>query len=184
MRTHFGIKSPSRPPSAATDPHFRSRRAAWAVPQFVLLVLLVSVTYGCPFSSAPLLESCPMGDTPCPIGCVHLESDPEACGDCDNVCPDAQVCGQGSCMDVCPAGFVQCGRSCVDISSSDEHCGGCDMACLESVCAGGVCSSCREGLTACDSFCVDLQTDSRNCGFCGNVCSFSKMCNGGACSHH
>jgi hypothetical protein len=107
--------------------------------------------------------------------CVDLETDPQHCGSCDNVCPAGVPCSVGSC--VCPDGQEPCGDVCVDTQSDPQNCGGCGDGCApDKVCWMGVCADTCAGLTDCGDACVDTQTDSDHCGSCDNACP-----NGGAC---
>jgi hypothetical protein len=93
------------------------------------------------------------GATDAKQGCpVHLLTDVNHCGKCDNVCVAENhmtgVCEQGSCA--CEEGWADCDAFDTDqppapdgceteLATSAYHCGKCGNACPSDVCAGGVC---------------------------------------------
>ncbi|MBM4362704.1 MAG: hypothetical protein FJ104_08485 [Deltaproteobacteria bacterium] len=118
------------------------------------------------------------------LGCVDLDTNPYACGDCSTICPDNTACVSGKCdPNQCGFGFVLCestdGSSsapaeCVSLDSSDAHCGRCGNACdaTNEHCSEGKCvSSCGALETGCPgSGCVDLASRVDHCGECGKSC--------------
>jgi hypothetical protein len=112
--------------------------------------------------------------------CVDLETDPQHCGACDNVCPVGVPCNAGSC--VCPEGQEICTGACVDTQSDPQNCGRCGSPCApDEVCWMGVCADTCAGLTDCEGACVDTQNDPENCGTCGNTCDGGNDCVLGGC---
>ncbi len=85
--------------------------------------------------SGPYLEVCD-GE------CIHIQSDPDHCGACGNVCGDEEACLAGQCLDDCGAELTMCSRRCVDLESDNEHCGFCNESCEEGMgCNFGTCVS-------------------------------------------
>lgn len=103
---------------------------------------------------------CPPGQTFCamyavepPWGvCADFTSDPNNCGGCGRVCPEATdrsrgSCEYGVCKRECGARWADCNGNVdddceVDISSDPLNCGGCGVACdaaAGQACAGGRC---------------------------------------------
>src|SRR5262249_35510475 len=94
--------------------------------------------------------SCVEGAVRCNGTCTSLDSDPDNCGACGNVCPDtAPYCSQGVCFDPgCAPGLTWGGISCVDLNSDHSNCGACNRACQqwESCTSGqceGICVGCE-----------------------------------------
>jgi hypothetical protein len=75
---------------------------------------------------------CPTGKACCNGTCTAVNSDPDNCGACGNVCPaSAPICNQGACYD-CPPG--------TNFMWDSGNCGGCGNVCPEgTACAWGVC---------------------------------------------
>jgi hypothetical protein len=138
-------------------------------------------------------------------GCeVDLNSDPDNCGSCGNVCAlpgtvgtcEAGVCVQGPCS----PGFDDCdgdpANGCeTSIAGDPDNCGACGVACsfsnADPLCVSGACQmgACRPGWGDCDgdpaNGCeTNIAGDPNNCGTCGVACSFTNadpLCVGGAC---
>jgi hypothetical protein len=126
--------------------------------------------------------SCWPEKIPCDNVCVDPLRDPSNCGDCNIVCAEDEVCGDGC-----------CGSPCVD-----------NLDCPDNVdfhCELGICSSNDQGPRGCcvlpvdclpdqpdccktaDSiFCVDFRTDPKHCGRCGNDCGEAGCCGGMCCT--
>jgi len=112
--------------------------------------------------------------------CVDVQSDPRACGSCDNACPDGIACVHGVCA--CPAATPDaCNGACLDFRTDPQSCGTCANVCPDAIaCVAGVCN-CPAGTHACGAACVDYATDESNCGSCGNVCFGGVTCTAGRC---
>ena len=135
-------------------------------------------------------------------GCeVDLNSNPNHCGGCGNVCVFPNATGQcvnGVCsIAACAPGFADCdgnpANGCeVDLNSNPTHCGGCGNVCVfpnaTAQCVNGVCSiaACAPGFADCDgnvlNGCeVSLNSDPNNCAGCNNVCPPGATCVNGVC---
>jgi len=127
--------------------------------------------------------SCPEGLEKCNNDCVDLNTNPEHCGSCGNICPDNERCVGGECKIIpCPDGQKQCGDKCVDLKSDSENCGKCNHLCLEQQrCQDGVCT-CPDGQIKCGNMCVDPKSDSENCGKCNHLCLEQQRCQNGVCT--
>jgi hypothetical protein len=113
---------------------------------------------------------------------ADLDSDPNNCGACGNVCsedaPNASpACVAGACGVRCDPGFGDCdgdpSNGCEAPLSDPATCGACDVACSAKApfCDGGACSSaCSGGRVECGMACVDIDTDPSHCGGCGVAC--------------
>jgi hypothetical protein len=115
----------------------------------------------------------------CGAVCTNPTSDPEHCGNCNNVCAVGDVCTNG----VCSCNGMMCGGNCVNLQSSPNDCGMCGTACNNNqACLTGACA-CRPGLTSCNGMCVDVLADPLNCGACGTICNFlmGQRCVDGQC---
>ncbi len=98
-----------------------------------------------------------VGGLCCDGSCSDTYSDPQNCGQCDNVCQPGQLCLYGGCQAVAESCAASApGTAC---QQSDGGLGGC-------------CGTCRQ---------LDLETDPSNCGFCGGICSLGATCVGGQC---
>jgi len=137
-------------------------------------------------------------------GCeVFLQSDPNNCGQCGNICVQRQnsspFCGGGSCLNNCFPGYQDCNGNPVDgcevnLQNDPHNCGACGNNCPSGpqsfpVCnGGGGCSIvCQGGFNDCDhnpfNGCEsNPQNDPNNCGQCGHVCNVGQQCIQGNCS--
>lgn len=144
---------------------------------------------------------CTDGDVECGGACVDLQSDPDHCGVCGQVCESAMACDRGECRDGCRNGREICDRFCVDLDADPDHCGGCGItcvpgvACVDESCDGdcdalcdparelcdGTSCTCRPGLVRCGDLCVDPMTDATHCGECDDPCTGDEACGAGVC---
>ena len=82
---------------------------------------------------------CVSGAVVCDEGCTLLDRDPDNCGACGNVCPDASpACINGTCSECFP-GQTNCGGYCADLLWDSYNCGACGFACPGTPCVEGVC---------------------------------------------
>jgi hypothetical protein len=96
---------------------------------------------------------CVEGAVRCDGMCTFLDSDPDNCGACGNVCTaPTPYCTSGTCS-VCPGvWYTLCNGVCVDTTSDPSNCGGCGQVCAAGEgCYSGVCcdptvSDCSGGL--------------------------------------
>jgi len=137
------------------------------------------------------------------FGCMNLQTDPNSCGTCCNVCPAGQVCCGGKCGPTsqtcgnCGSGTQT--RTCNSAGTAWNAWSACSgavgckpnatMSCTNgtqtcnSSCQWGNCV-CNSGYTACSNGCKDTQTDSSNCGSCGNKCTTTNPdCCSGSCTN-
>jgi stigma-specific protein Stig1 len=127
---------------------------------------------------------CPTGTACCSGTCTSVNSDPNNCGACGNICPAAAPsCNQGVCTaSACAAGLTSCGGVCVDTDEDSQNCGACGNVCPTSApfCNQGVCAvnECAPGLTSCGGICTNTDFDNANCGACGVVCGPGYSCQG------
>ena len=128
--------------------------------------------------------SCPEGLEKCNNDCVDLNTNPEHCGSCGNICPEGENCEDGVCVS-CPEGLEKCDNDCVDLNTNPEHCGSCGNICPDNErCVGGECKiiPCPDGQKQCGDKCVDLKSDSENCGKCNHLCLEQQRCQDGVCT--
>lgn len=149
----------------------------------------------CPSSKcAPPFATCSTSHHLCE---TNLETDPNNCGECGNVCPNdpwildelhvQYVCSSGKCVPTCVSpGFPtwaagDCNGIPEDGCESDltkpDNCGFCGNACGP----GGSCTSDATGATyncetcapnevRCSGTCLDPTMNDDNCGACGHKC--------------
>jgi hypothetical protein len=79
----------------------------------------------------------------CNNQCVDPASDPENCGDCNEICATG-VCLQGDCL-VCSSDQSVCGQTCVNTDTDPDNCGGCGNPCMSGLCSNGVCEAAGTG---------------------------------------
>jgi len=139
------------------------------------------------------LEQC------CKMGCTDIDTDPNNCSSCGNVCPANNTCIAGVCTPnancnggpVCTGVNQCCAAGCTNIDTDTSNCGSCGNACgAGAMCLGGVCQippSCHGGPvctgteTCCGQGCTDTTTDPINCGACNSPCPTGNACVGGVC---
>lgn len=161
----------------------------------------------------PGLACCPDADNSNASGrrCANLETDVEACGNCNLPCRrdlqhTARSCAFGQCQYNCEPGWKRCNADPANLNCGTHtdvdlsNCGSCGNVCggpvLHGVpgCAGGKCEpQCEAGWASCGSpynfGCqVDLMNRADNCGSCGNSCGdkrgvFMADCIGGRCAN-
>lgn len=115
----------------------------------------------------------------CNDQCVNIETDPNNCGACGNVCTGGQTCQNGAC--VCASGEIFCNSECVS-ESDPNNCGGCGNVCTgctqctATSAGGGVAyqctSGCPEGQECDDGVCYVSCSDSGGSWLCdvGSTC--------------
>ena len=149
------------------------------------LTLLASVSFvlaGC--SSVIVVDPCEEGELFCTDGCTEVQSDPQNCGACGEVCTSGLACVDGVCNgNACGAGLLECNGTCIDPQNDSQNCGDCNSVCVDgTVCVAGSCKEgCAPGLAECSGQCVDLSADPNNCGDCGIPCFEGDVCSGGIC---
>src|SRR5262249_4042122 len=84
---------------------------------------------------------CVAGAVDCDGTCTFLESDPDNCGACGNICGGSTpYCSQGACTDCGGFGAAICNGVCVDIFSDALNCGACGRQCAANeYCSFGHC---------------------------------------------
>lgn len=131
-----------------------------------------------------------------------LDSDPEHCGACDNICPaDPQnassQCLGGSCVIECDHGSANCdddlADGCETRLGTPTSCNDCDDQCAltHPFCEydpeqGFICvTNCEPSALVCSGSCVDVSRDTAHCGECDHLCPSaphsSPLCAGGVC---
>jgi hypothetical protein len=151
--------------------------------------------------------ACAAPNTICAGVCVDITTDPNHCGNCQNVCPQGLSCVFGNCQ--CPNGQYECNGACIDLLNDLDNCGSCGIICSQDAkCTNGVCTcsdgtqqcgsvccnpgdncvngtctgGCDSGLSYCGSVCVDLSSDPNNCGDCTVACD-TGICCSGSCTY-
>jgi hypothetical protein len=127
--------------------------------------------------------SCPLDQQNCGGTCANLLTDRTHCGTCGTMCPNGQVCSNGSCMLSCQTGLTNCSNTCVNLATDEANCGECGKPCGPGqICSTGICYTvCTSGLTNCSGQCRDLKFDPNNCGGCNFACNPGKACLNSAC---
>ena len=82
-----------------------------------------------------------------PNTCTFLNSDPNNCGVCGNICGGATpYCAMGLCTDCGGFGAAFCDGVCINILSDNGNCGACGVQCAaDEICTFGVCSGMCDG---------------------------------------
>jgi hypothetical protein len=113
--------------------------------------------------------------------CIDIETDPNNCGRCGEVCEAGKVCRKdfatGRC---CALEFGACKRE-SDCCRNNMCCEGTCVYDQDASANCGVCGrACKQGEACCNYDCVNLQRDPDHCGTCNNVCppERSGCCNG------
>lgn len=167
----------------------------------ILFASLVLGLGACPGGQSG--EEPPTQISPCLLGQVDFENDPDNCKECGQACSPLNVqtrtCTAGRCSGVCRAGFADCNNDKLidgcetDTSSDPDNCGACHRQCVAPLgeaprCVRGVCAgpTCATNLADCDGLpqngCeIDLRTNRNHCGKCYNACSNAEGCCGGRC---
>jgi hypothetical protein len=148
--------------------------------------------YNCTNGICTVQQICGSGQTLCNGTCDNLQSDPNNCGACGNVCnlPNSYpVCIAGACsIGSCNSGFGNCdgiqSNGCeTNLQNNPNDCGACGFVCQQGqTCSGGACT-CGPGLTQCQNGCFNLSDDPNNCGQCGVACGSGKICVSGICAN-
>jgi hypothetical protein len=83
---------------------------------------------------------CPTGKACCNGICTPVNSDPNNCGACGNVCGGSTpVCNHGTCGN-CPLGSTNCSGTCRWLQQDTGNCGACGYACPNDLfCSAGEC---------------------------------------------
>jgi hypothetical protein len=121
--------------------------------------------------------------------CVDLQSDPNNCNGCGQVCPGptsgsgSTTCSGGNCGIRCSGSSTLCGTDCVDLQTDPKHCGRCGNDCWTchscgGECCAGVCGLCfAAGQVCCDgSYCAPLSPTMDTCEICGHPCAPGERC--------
>ena len=102
-------------------------------------------------------QGCPEpGQSSCRGNCVFLQSDPNNCGKCRNVCPSTSgaqdYCINGVCQPRCALGETFCNGTCTNLSTDPANCGRCGNVCpIGQQCSNGTCQEpvCQAGQRLC-----------------------------------
>jgi hypothetical protein len=149
----------------------------------------------CTEIEAPLCEvetcvsMCAPSLAACGTSCVDVATDPNHCGECDHVCPEAShaaaACAGEACGFVCDPGAFDCdliaSNGCESEHRELVHCGACGRTCAlpnaSESCASGSCEvvACERSFRDCDELpsngCeTDVNFSTAHCGRCGAPC--------------
>jgi hypothetical protein len=136
---------------------------------------------------------------------INLETDPNNCGMCGNICPQAPhatpTCDADHCGIACNTGFRNCdgvlANGCAtDVETDASNCGACGNVCMlanaASTCTNGNCAItvCTPPYRDCNGMAadgceVDIETDPQHCGSCANACTLANAtpkCTGRVCA--
>jgi len=114
-------------------------------------------------------DECEDGLVLCDDECVDLNTDPDNCGKCGNVCGWDEVCRNGRCVSNC---IPNCsGKEC-----GDDGCGGsCGSCSQDKVCQNGRCVS------NCIPNCSGKECGDDGCGGSCGSCAQGEVCQNGRC---
>jgi hypothetical protein len=157
----------------------RSREARGAVPA----LLGEACTTGKDCSGLPFVVCCGASATGTKGKCVDIETDPNNCGRCGEVCEAGKVCTKGAVTGrCCVLEYGACQRE-SDCCKNNMCCEGTCVYDQDASANCGVCGrACKQGEACCNYDCVNLQRDFEHCGTCKNICPPEKPeCCGGRC---
>ena len=95
---------------------------------------------------------CATGAACCNGTCTSVNSDPNNCGACANVCGGSTpYCNRGTCGG-CAPGTALCGGQCISVLWDNANCGACSVVCpYDTSCVAGYCEP-QEPCTDCSTF--------------------------------
>jgi hypothetical protein len=166
----------------------------------VLVVAMLSLAPGC---GSLVGADCRAGLTRCNHLCIDLQTDPENCGACGNVCAHGTTCALGVCSTPFDAGPRDAGTDggrgdagdasndtgldagSVDANRPDTQTDvGTDDANIDAAIDGGGADAgptCGLGELLCGTACVD-PNDPAHCGDCTTMCGVTQVCAAGSCT--